>query len=225
MSIGEEEKDLYYRATHDQLTGLYNRWALEDLVRYHFCMAKRVEKQFCLVLFDIDGFKRLNDFWGHLAGDCVLRGFALSLLNRFRASDIVARWGGDEFLVFMPDIRLSPSKSRVAIFMAPPAGYGNVESSHGIARYPYDGVTFDELFAAADRRLYQEKEEKVITFSKLKKYAREKHGLRVASEVKEVADSAMEVLMDWAAESAKRDKRTTIKARDLVGGGRNLELL
>ncbi len=91
------------RALRDSLTGLYNRRYLDELLLHHFRLAQRRRAPATLVFFDLDGFKRVNDAHGHLAGDRVLRQFAAVLRRVSRASDLLARLGGDEMAALLPD--------------------------------------------------------------------------------------------------------------------------
>lgn len=91
------------QATRDWLTGLYNRRYFEETLADHISAAKRYDRELSLVLFDIDHFKQINDSSGHTAGDTVLHAFAEVLKSTARAADIVCRFGGDEFVVILPE--------------------------------------------------------------------------------------------------------------------------
>ncbi len=91
------------QATRDWLTGLYNRRYFEETLADHIETAERYNRELSLVLFDIDGFKQINDEYGHNAGDTVLRKFSDLLKAATRAADIVCRHGGDEFAVILPE--------------------------------------------------------------------------------------------------------------------------
>jgi diguanylate cyclase (GGDEF)-like protein len=90
-------------AVTDGLTGIYNRKGFGDFVKREFHRAKRYQKSLALVMMDVDNFKGINDAFGHLAGDYVLRDLASCLRQSVRGSDIVARYGGDEFAVLLPE--------------------------------------------------------------------------------------------------------------------------
>ncbi|MCS6957903.1 MAG: sensor domain-containing diguanylate cyclase [Aquificaceae bacterium] len=97
------EKELYIKATHDQLTGLYNRWFAEDILSRFIDQSERSGKPISLILFDLDHFKKINDTYGHQVGDLVLKRVAEIIKNNVRAYDIPIRWGGEEFMVILPD--------------------------------------------------------------------------------------------------------------------------
>jgi diguanylate cyclase (GGDEF)-like protein len=90
-------------ATRDPLTGLLNRRAMGELMAQEAARAQRLGTPFSVVLFDLDHFKLVNDRLGHVAGDEVLRSFAQVAMGRVRKTDALARWGGEEFLLMLPD--------------------------------------------------------------------------------------------------------------------------
>jgi diguanylate cyclase (GGDEF)-like protein len=149
-------------AVTDPLTGLANRRAAEKLIEEKI----RAGDRFCLMLFDLDDFKRINDQYGHQAGDQVLRFFGRRLAEQFRPNDLVCRWGGDEFLVVLAST-LSDAESRLRGIQARAAGcYAfklhnrevviEVRASAGIAEHE-PGESAEELFARADAFLYERK--------------------------------------------------------------------
>jgi len=95
------------QATRDWLTGLYNRRYFEETLVDHIEAAKRYDRELSLVLFDVDGFKSINDSSGHAAGDSALQSFAEILKSTARAADIICRFGGDEFAVILPETESS----------------------------------------------------------------------------------------------------------------------
>lgn len=158
------------RATTDELTGVYNRRpVIAQLEEY----AERGRGNYAIALIDLDGFKGINDSHGHDCGDEIIRLVADALTEHFRASDMVSRWGGDEFLVLMPGIRhadLEPVLERLRAEIAAirqPCG----ESVHSVtvsigAAMGEIGQSPDDCIAAADHALYQAKESgrnKVVT--------------------------------------------------------------
>ena len=149
-------------AATDELTGLLNRREGET----RFGARIRKAESFCLLVFDLDRFKAINDKWGHNAGDNVLRSFAKKLASSVRPSDDVCRWGGDEFVVFM-DCRLEFALQRAKELRSALAIQvrtvliGNeykipVTASIGVAEFA-PGETAEQLFARADAALYLQK--------------------------------------------------------------------
>jgi diguanylate cyclase (GGDEF)-like protein/PAS domain S-box-containing protein len=162
----EREQRIQHLADHDALTGLLNRRLLEDRVRQAIGMARRQEKLAALMLIDLDGFKQINDTYGHLSGDYVLRSVAKRMKECVRETDTVARLGGDEFVVLLTGQRTPEDSAQVAekilaSLAAPIAGGGRdfrVGASIGISVYPRDGLTPDALLRHADAAMYRVKE-------------------------------------------------------------------
>ncbi len=98
-------------ATHDDLTGLPNRRHLQDCVSHEVARSRRSGASLCIALIDLDHFKRVNDTLGHAAGDGVLRIFAREARRILRDADVLARWGGEEFLLAMPDTALAEAQT------------------------------------------------------------------------------------------------------------------
>jgi two-component system cell cycle response regulator len=147
-------------AVTDGLTGLYNRRYLTERMAAHGAEAGPVS----LLVVDLDHFKRVNDTFGHLAGDAVLQESARRIGSVCRSTDIVARYGGEEFVVFLPDtdereaIRLA-ERIRAVLREAPvlvPPGAISISASLGVATDP--GGDIDRLMDRADRALYRAKE-------------------------------------------------------------------
>lgn len=153
------------QATHDALTGLYNRRYLEETLGRELILAARHGHPVSVIMCDLDHFKAINDRYGHLGGDEVLRTFGDLLQRQIRGSDISCRYGGEEFLLVLPQMPLEyaierAEQLRIAIAAAP-VTYGAspiaVTGSFGVAAFPRDGQTADELIAAADCALYAAK--------------------------------------------------------------------
>ena len=105
-----ESQRYYYHATHDALTGIYNRSFYFDKISSEIEQSKRYGTSFCIILFDIDNFKKFNDSYGHLKGDEVLQ-ILSSLINKnIRTTDTFARWGGEEFIVLLDNITLDKAE-------------------------------------------------------------------------------------------------------------------
>ncbi|MBA3022493.1 MAG: sensor domain-containing diguanylate cyclase [Sideroxydans sp.] len=157
--------DLAALAMYDQLTGLPNRHLLEDRADMVFARHKRKPGQTCAILFlDLDGFKSINDRYGHKAGDAVLLAVAQRAKDVVRANDTIARWGGDEFIVLMDEVEpetLQPLVDRLRSEIESPIMFEDqslsVGVSVGVAMCPAVGGTLDEVLKMADRQMYEEK--------------------------------------------------------------------
>jgi diguanylate cyclase (GGDEF)-like protein len=153
------------QSIHDPLTGLYNRRYLDETMGRELVRGRRTGHDIGVVMCDIDYFKKVNDTWGHLAGDDVLKALARLLERHARGSDIVCRYGGEEFLMLLADIppNLAYQRAeqlRVALeAMKIPFGEAviQVTASFGVANFPADGATQDNLIQAADAAMYQAK--------------------------------------------------------------------
>ena len=151
----------------DRLTGLFNRVYFDGRLADEISQASRHEAPLALTFLDLDRFKQFNDRWGHLAGDAALKHVAKILAAECREEDIVARWGGEEFVILHPrstrkDARHPVERIRQSLSSSPLRtrdGETHICLSAGIAELPGDGTTAQELFAAADKRLLQAKRE------------------------------------------------------------------
>lgn len=153
--------ELRAQARVDDLTGTLNRRAFFARLDDELARAGRYGGGVTLVLCDLDGFKAINDRFGHPAGDEALRSFAQRLEGNLRGSDSVGRIGGDEFGLVLIGADASDEGAILArlarSLLAGPPGAEDVQASFGAARFPEDGATRDELVAAADARLYEHK--------------------------------------------------------------------
>jgi diguanylate cyclase (GGDEF)-like protein/PAS domain S-box-containing protein len=155
------EVRLRHVADHDALTGLFNRRRFEEELDRHIALGRRYGMSGALLLLDLDDFKRVNDEFGHRAGDRVLTAVAVVLSHRLRESDIVARFGGDEFAVLMP-VGGVPEATELAELLAGainadvPTPAGPLTASVGIALFR-DLSTADEVLSRADDAMYAEK--------------------------------------------------------------------
>ncbi len=160
--LQEELRELSF---HDALTGLYNRRFLEESLRRELLLAERTGHPVGVIMGDLDHFKAVNDRFGHLAGDEVLRVFGSLLERNARASDITCRYGGEEFLLILPGMTEEGAIERAEelrrTIEAAHVSYGEsqitVTASFGVAAFPRHGRTTDELIATADRALYSAK--------------------------------------------------------------------
>ena len=158
------EADLREQALHDPLTGLPNRALLHDRLTSAIAVAQRQDTPVSLLMLDLDGFKAVNDTWGHHAGDMVLIEIASRLSGSLRESDTAARLGGDEFVLMLPATPLlgaiEASRALVDFIVAPIAVDGKpitVGASIGIAVFPNHGRDAEVLLAAADAAMYSAK--------------------------------------------------------------------
>lgn len=154
-------RDMSIKAITDPLTGLYNRLRLKDVLPREMARADRSGSALSVVMFDIDRFKRINDSFGHATGDKVLVALSRVAAGSLRATDHLVRWGGEEFLVVLPDAnaaeaRIVAEKLRQAIANHRFDEAGRITVSFGVAQYAPGEVTAD-LIARADRTLYQAK--------------------------------------------------------------------
>jgi diguanylate cyclase (GGDEF)-like protein/PAS domain S-box-containing protein len=159
------QEELRELSTHDALTGLYNRRYLEESFRRELLLAERAGHPVSVIMGDLDHFKAVNDRDGHLAGDEVLRVFGNLMKHNARGSDIICRYGGEEFLLVLPGMTQEGALERAEQLRRSMAAtrfsYGasqiTVTASFGIAAFPSHGRTTDDLIAAADTALYSAK--------------------------------------------------------------------
>jgi diguanylate cyclase (GGDEF)-like protein len=154
------------QAKIDALTGLPNRRALDEKLEEETQRALRSNVPFCVLMLDLDGFKSINDTYGHEKGDIVLRNIAQLLKEKTRKIDFVARWGGDEIVIIMPhtDIQQGMQVARklqhivasTPIAMPPHTSF-RLGFSGGLAQFERDGITPAQLLRAADAALYRAK--------------------------------------------------------------------
>ena len=154
----ERQRDGMRRsALTDPLTGIANRRSLLERVGYEIIRHRRQEHCFALVMLDLDGFKALNDRFGHAAGDDLLRDVASALQQTIRSQDTAARIGGDEFCVLAPETDahgLVQLESRLLEAVGHvTAGMDRIGASAGTALFPHDGQRVEALLDAADHRL------------------------------------------------------------------------
>jgi len=160
------QEQLRQQALHDPLTGLYNRRYLDEAIERELIRAARNKQPVGIVMCDLDHFKRVNDTHGHLAGDEVLRMFAELLKKHARGSDIVCRFGGEEFVMFLPDMSPAVACQRAGQLRTELAAkritHGTsviqMTASFGVAAFPEHGKTMDGLISAVDAAMYQAKE-------------------------------------------------------------------
>jgi diguanylate cyclase (GGDEF)-like protein/PAS domain S-box-containing protein len=154
------------QAVHDPLTGLFNRRHLEDGLVRELHRAQRGNSALCLVMLDLDHFKQFNDSFGHNAGDALLRGLAQLLREHLRDSDIVCRYGGEEFVLVLPDSSLQDTLDRMEQIrvlvkeLQPKHGdqvLGPVSISAGVVEARQYNFESSEILRAADEAMYAAK--------------------------------------------------------------------
>lgn len=155
-----------YSADHDPLTDLPNRHLFNDRLDQAINRAKRNLKSFAVIFLDLDGFKEVNDAFGHRMGDSLLIAVADKFKKAIRESDTVARWGGDEFVFLIEDLKMPKdagviSKKLVSLFKDPIVIDSHnlpVTASIGTSIYPLESERGDELLELADAAMYRAKE-------------------------------------------------------------------
>ena len=163
------ERQLFKQAYHDDLTGLPNRRMFTEYMQRFMIRANRRKCSETVMFMDVNGFKGVNDMFGHDVGNVLLEQIAARLKVGFRASDMVARYGGDEFIVHL-DTDNQPLKEictqlvdKISDMFAQPIKIGShditTSLSIGIATYPYHGKDTIELIRSADQAMYKAKKE------------------------------------------------------------------
>ena len=167
-SIVTRSQRLLYRSVRDTMTGLFNRGYFDTLLDFEIERAKRYGRKFALVIVDADHFKRINDSHGHPTGDAVLRALARALRLGVRQSDVVVRYGGEEFVLLLHEAEGGSASEKAELLrqavskliLKPPGlGYSiKITVSVGVAHYPEDGATARTLLTTADQRLLRAKQ-------------------------------------------------------------------
>jgi diguanylate cyclase (GGDEF)-like protein/PAS domain S-box-containing protein len=159
---------LYIQSIHDYLTGLFNRRYMAELLEKELHRMARKKQSAGIIIIDVDRFKSFNDRYGHEAGDMVLREFSLFLRKNIREEDFACRYGGDEFVIILPETSLENARQRAEQLRQGVKKLDiqfrgdvldRVTLSLGVAVYPHHGLTAEMLLRTADAALYRAKAE------------------------------------------------------------------
>ncbi|HEX9388158.1 MAG TPA: sensor domain-containing diguanylate cyclase [Anaerolineales bacterium] len=154
------------QSVRDHLTGLFNRRYMKETLERELLRATRKQLLLDIIMLDVDNLKQFNDTWGHAAGDEILRELGSLLLRQVRGEDIACRYGGDEFIIILPDASREVTRERVdliceyaRLFYLQFEGQSlaAVTLSLGVAVYPEDGATSTGILRAVDAALYRAK--------------------------------------------------------------------
>jgi diguanylate cyclase (GGDEF)-like protein len=165
--LKHKQRELQRLTRLDGLTGLYNRSTFVEVSRQELARAKRQASNTTILLLDLDFFKRVNDTWGHPAGDAVLKNVAFIANNTVRATDLVGRLGGEEFIILLPNTSLEAARGLAEKLRAnmerhpTPWENGAIKTTISIglaSTSAAENRDFDLLYTAADKALYQAKE-------------------------------------------------------------------
>ena len=162
-------EDVYKKSITDELTGLYNRYYVIHRLREEIIRALREDRNITIIMFDLDNFKPINDKYGHLKGDEVLKKIGDILKNNFRPYDIVARLGGDEFIaLFLGDHNIEERLEKIKKEIESLMPEENLSVSYGFIRFPIDmkeisediNVLEKKILAKVDSLMYENKRRK-----------------------------------------------------------------
>ncbi|MGD0707811.1 MAG: sensor domain-containing diguanylate cyclase [Anaerolineaceae bacterium] len=157
------------QSVRDHQTGLFNRRYLEETLERELLRASRKHITLGIIMLDVDEFKRFNDTYGHAAGDAILREMGSFLLKHVRGEDITCRYGGDEFIIVLPDVTRAVACKRAELICKYARQFHlqfegqileAITLSYGVAVFPKDGPTGAAVLKAADDALYNAKREK-----------------------------------------------------------------
>jgi len=164
----KSEALLREQSVRDHLTGLFNRRYMEETLEREMLRASRKQLSLGVIMLDVDDFKRFNDTRGHAAGDAILRELGNLLLGHIRGDDVACRYGGDEFIIFLPDASREITRERAELICEytqqchiqfEGQTLEAITLSFGVAVFPKDGSTSAAVLRAADNALYRAKRE------------------------------------------------------------------
>lgn len=163
ITLKQQHDQLVAMATHDQLTGLYNRHYLNDILSKKVAHSKRHNEMLSVIMIDIDHFKNVNDTFGHLTGDLILKAVANVIHDSARKEDLAARFGGEEFILLLDnctasDALIKAEDLRSKLEALHPEGI-KVTASFGVAQLDEQIMRYEDLLKNADAALYVAKEE------------------------------------------------------------------
>ena len=167
-SLLKSQALLREQSVRDHLTSLFNRRYMEETLDREILRATRKQLSLGIIMLDVDDFKRFNDTWGHAAGDEVLRELGKLLLRQVRGEDIPCRYGGDEFILILPDASRDVTRERAELIYKHAKQFqlqfegrslASLTLSVGVAVFPQDGATSMEILKAVDSALYRAKHE------------------------------------------------------------------
>jgi diguanylate cyclase (GGDEF)-like protein len=160
-------ESLRHQAIRDPLTGLFNRRYMEESLEREFLRVQRRNASMGLIMLDLDHFKIFNDTYGHKAGDAMLAAMGSLVLKHVRREDIACRYGGEEFLLILPEAPLETTLARAELLKEAMGQLqidhqgqilGPLTTSFGVATFPEHAQNWEDLIRAADRALYRAKQ-------------------------------------------------------------------
>lgn len=160
-----QQKLLVQKAETDPLTQIFNRRKIDDVLKAEFERAKRYGTLFSITIMDLNAFKMINDVYGHDAGDEILKAFVQSLKIKLRETDVLGRWGGDEFILVCPHTDISQTRQMLARIM--PAVKRDMDEMpafsgfcFGVAQYEFTDETCQAIIKRSDEKMYAQKRER-----------------------------------------------------------------